>query len=54
MVLIQELSANESGDLNVIIPKSSLVEDGIFWYKKNNKWKSRNYTPYAGDLIFFD
>lgn len=46
--------ANESGDLNMTVPKFSRVEDGISWYKKNNKWKSKDYTPYAGDLIFFD
>lgn len=46
--------ANESGDLNVTIPKFSKVEDGISWYKKHNKWKTENYIPKSGDLIFFD
>ena len=46
--------ANESGQLNISIPKFSRVEDGIQWYKNKNQWKDRNYTPKAGDLIFFD
>ena len=27
--------ANESGDLNVAVPKFSSVEEGISWYKSN-------------------
>ncbi|MCD7893513.1 MAG: lysozyme family protein [Erysipelotrichaceae bacterium] len=46
--------ANESGELNITVPKFSSVEDGISWYKSNNKWKDSSYTPNAGDLIFFD
>lgn len=46
--------ANESGDLNVTVPKFSRVEDGISWYKKNNKWENKNYIPHESDLIFFD
>ncbi len=46
--------ANESGDLNKTVSKFSRVEDGISWYKKNNKWKNRNYIPHSGDIIFFD
>ncbi len=47
-------SANESGDLNVIIPKFSRVEDGIAWFKNKGKWQTGNYIPKSGDLIFFD
>ncbi len=46
--------ANESGDLNVTVPKFSGVEEGISWYKSNSKWKDNSYTPSSGDLIFFD
>ena len=46
--------ANESGQLNITVPKFSRVEDGIQWYKNQGKWKDRNYVPKAGDLIFFD
>ena len=24
------------------------------WFKHHDKWKSRNYTPSPGDIIFFD
>lgn len=46
--------ANETGDLNVTIPKFSRVEDGIVWFKNKGKWQTRNYIPKSGDLIFFD
>lgn len=46
--------ANESGKLNITVPKFSRVEDGIQWYKNQGKWKSRYYIPNPGDLVFFD
>lgn len=46
--------ANESGDLNITVPKFSKVEDGIKWYEDKGKWEDKNYTPQSGDLIFFD
>ncbi|WP_215657162.1 lysozyme family protein [Catenibacterium mitsuokai] len=46
--------ANESGQLNISIPKFSRVEDGIQWFKNKNQWKGRSYRPKSGDLIFFD
>lgn len=46
--------ANESGQLNITVPKFSRVEDGIQWYKNQGKWKNRYYIPKSGDLIFFD
>lgn len=46
--------ANESGQLNVTIPKFARVEDGIQWFKDNGKWAYRDYIPKSGDLIFFD
>lgn len=46
--------ANESGQLNITVPKFSRVEDGIQWYKNLGKWRNKDYIPKAGDLIFFD
>ena len=46
--------ANESGQLNITVPKFSRVEDGIKWYKDNGSWQDENYIPKSGDLIFFD
>ncbi len=46
--------ANESGDLNVTVPKFSLVEDGISCYKNKGKWRDKSYIPKSGELIFFD
>lgn len=46
--------ANESGQLNVTIPKFASVVDGIQWYKDKKLFESNEYIPKAGDLIFFD
>ena len=46
--------ANESGALNVTVPKFSLVEDGISWYKNKGKWRDKSYIPKSAELIFFD
>lgn len=46
--------ANESGDLNNTIPRFSAVNEGMTWFKSHDKWKGKNYTPSAGDIIFFD
>lgn len=46
--------ANESGQLNVTVPKFARVEDGIKWFKDNGKWQDKSYTPHRGDIIFFD
>ena len=37
-----------------IIPKFSLVSDGVAWFSGNGQWQGRSYEPSAGDLIFFD
>ena len=44
------MGSNESGDLNVTVPKFSRVEDDIRWFKDNNRWEDNN----LGNLIFFD
>ena len=46
--------ANESGDLNINVPKFARVEDGISWYKSRNRWMNKNYIPTTGNIIFFD
>ena len=37
-----------------IIPKFSLVSDGVAWFSGNDQWQDRSYEPSADDLIFFD
>ena len=37
-----------------IIPKFSLVSDGVAWFSGNGQWQDRSYEPSPGDLIFFD
>lgn len=46
--------ANESGVLNLSVPKFSVVSDGVNWYKLNGRWKDKSYMPKTGDVIFFD
>lgn len=36
------------------MPKFSLCDDGIAWFKSNGKWQERGYSPSPGTLIFFD
>lgn len=47
-------AAYQSGELDVTIPKFAAVVDGVKWYKEKGHWQSRNYTPKAGMIIFFD
>ena len=47
----------QSGDLeDGKVPKFSVCEDGIAWFKKKLQWHNRNpiYEPIPGDYIFFD
>lgn len=47
----------QSGDLeDGKVPKFSVCEDGIEWFKKKLQWHNRNpiYEPMPGDYIFFD
>lgn len=30
------------------------MPDEINWFKSHHRWQPRNYTPTAGDIIFFD
>lgn len=46
--------ANESGVLNMSIPRFSLVSDGVDWFKINGRWEDQSYIPRSGDIIFFD
>ncbi|BFL47996.1 hypothetical protein K420107F6_32850 [Lactonifactor longoviformis] len=37
------------------VPKFSLCDDGITWFKSRGRWKDRSgYTPVAVTIIFFD
>mgnify|MGYP002868442761 CR=1 FL=1 len=37
-----------------IIPKHSLVDDGIYWFQRRGQWQDRYYLPSPGDIIYFD
>lgn len=36
------------------VPKFSLCDDGIAWFKAQNKWQGSSFTPAPGTYIFFD
>lgn len=44
----------QSGDLNVTVPKFSAVRDGVKWYKDKGLFQNNFYMPKPGDIIFFD
>lgn len=47
--------ANQAGYIESgTIPKFSVCETGANWFKSKGKWKSSEYIPKPGDLIFFD
>lgn len=46
--------ANQTGKLNVAIPKFAVVSEGISWYRDKGLFKTNAYIPKPGDLIFFD
>ncbi len=47
--------ANQSGNLNVIVPRfSSCTNQGVPWFKSMSRWRDRGYIPKSGDIIFFD
>lgn len=37
-----------------IIPKHSYCQSGADWFKSHGQWKSREYIPSPGDIIYFD
>ena len=37
-----------------IIPRHSLVDDGIYWFRARGQWQDRYYLPSPGDIIYFD
>ena len=36
------------------MPRFSLCDNGITWFKSHGKWQDRGMTPNSGSLIFFD
>lgn len=49
-----EWCAEQSGDLNITVPRFSGVDYGMEWYKEKGNWRYSNYIPSSGDIIFFD
>ncbi|MDL2300133.1 CHAP domain-containing protein [Clostridiaceae bacterium OttesenSCG-928-D20] len=37
-----------------IIPMFAYCPFGVKWFKDNDQWQDRSYTPRTGDIIFFD
>lgn len=47
--------ADQSGLITSgVVPKFSLCDDGIAWFKAQNKWQGSSFTPAPGTYIFFD
>ena len=47
--------ANQLGYIDSgIIPKFSLCETGVNWFKALGQWQDESYIPKASDIIFFD
>ena len=47
--------ADQCGYLDAgIIPRHSLVDDGIYWFRARGQWQDRYYLPSPGDIIYFD
>ena len=47
--------ANQLGFIDDgIIPKFSLCETGVNWFKALGQWQDESYIPKASDIIFFD
>lgn len=46
---------NEAGLIEKgTVPKFAYCPTGVNWFKEHNRWEERQYTPAAGDIIFFD
>lgn len=46
--------AQQSGDLNITVPRFAGVDSGMAWYKEKNSWRNSDYVPSPGDVVFFD
>ncbi len=47
--------ANECGYIDQgVIPKYASCPMGEQWFKERDLWKGKEYTPKAGDIVFFD
>lgn len=46
--------AQQSGDLNISVPKFAGVDSGMAWYNEKNSWRNKGYVPSPGDVVFFD
>lgn len=47
--------ADQCGYINAgIIPKHAACQSGANWFQSQGQWKSRDYIPSPGDIIYFD
>lgn len=46
--------AEQSGDLDVTIPRFSGVDYGMTWYQEQGRWRNLGYIPISGEIVFFD
>ena len=47
--------ADQCGYLEAgILPRHSLVDDGIAWFQARGQWRDKNYVPEPGTIIYFD
>lgn len=47
--------ADQCGYLETgILPRHSLVDDGIVWFQARGQWRDKNYVPEPGTIIYFD
>ena len=45
--------ANEAGISTDVIPRFSLVGDGVNWFQNKGQWRNAGTYPQKGDIIFF-
>ena len=47
--------ANECGYIDTdLIPKTAGCVSGESWFRARDQWQDSSYTPYPGDIIYFD
>ena len=46
--------ARYSGVPESVIPNFAGCSGGVSWFKQRGLWRTREYTPQAGDLLFID